>query len=258
MINGFLFNLKVNRMKKSILLGLTFVAQFGLANADVMKDAYRDYDEAKRCYIGINKSDNGINKFCMMLYAKETVENEGIQGDYKTYYLAIGNNFNSSHVSEGNVGLIIEENSDGQSDNIIAVEKYIGVGSSGEVPSAYQFKKIGFNSYGFFAETGYIGQGISQGGIFIVGDNAGQIFSAYIPTFFDNGGFYVDDEDNLESIEGEYKILTNSEGGLYPIEVTLTGNYGGKDYQNQSYIFNYDYDNQEYTIPADYPFQKLD
>lgn len=244
-------------MKQYIGFGLMILGmQYASANEHIMKDAYRNYDAAQKCYMGINKTDNGIDKFCMKLHANETAANDQFQNQFKTYYLAIGNNMEDSHVSTGNVGLIIEDNGEGYDNRVIAQEKYINAGSSGYPPIDYKFNKIGFNSYGFFTETGYTGQGVTQGGILIVGDNNDKIFTAYIPSFYDDSGFAGEEES--ESISATYKILNNKQQQIYPIEMIFNGNYSGKEYRQKSYVLQFDAQQQKYILPADYPFEDPD
>ncbi len=245
-------------MKKYIGLSLMgIMLQFASANDAIMKDAYRNYDAKQKCYMGINKSEHGIDKFCMKLHANETVASDRFPDHFKTYYLAVGNNVEDSHVSAGNIGLIIEDNGEGYDNNLMAQEKYVSAGSSGYAPTDYKFNKIGFNSYGFFTETGYTGQGITQGGMLIIGDNDGKIFTAYIPSFFDNSGF-TDDENELESIGATYKILKNNQQKIYPIEITFNGKYEGKTYHQKSYVLQFDEQKQKYIIPSGYPFADPD
>lgn len=239
-------------MKKYIGFGLMIMGmQYTFANQNIMQDAYRNYDVAQKCYMGINKTEYGVDKFCMNLHANETVANDQFQNQFKTYYLTVGNNVDNAHVSAGNIGLIIKDNGEGYDNRLIAQEKYISAGSSGYAPTDYKFNKIGFNSYGFFTEIGYTGQGVTQGGILIVGDNDGKIFNAYIPSFFDDSGF--SDESN-ESISATYKILNNNQQQIYPIEMTFNGKYEDKEYRQKSYILQFDAQKQKYVLPSDYPF----
>lgn len=204
-------------MNKYISLTLVFIGMnTAIANEKVMNDAYRNYDSKQKCYMAMNKTDNGIEQFCMKLHAYETVTNDQFPDQFKTYYLAVGNNIEESHVSTGNIGLIIEGNGEGYDNRLIAQNKFISAGSSGYAPTDYKFNKIGFNSYGFFTETGYTAQGITQGGMLIIGENNGEVFNAYIPTYYDNSG-YVAEDGGIESIEAKYKILVNKNNEMYPI-----------------------------------------
>lgn len=241
-------------MKKYIGCGLMIIGmQYTFANENIMKDAYRNYDASQQCYMAMNKTEDSVDKFCMKLHAKETVENDNFQDQFKTYYLAVGNNVDDAHMASGNIGLIIEDNGEGYDNRLIAQEKYISTGSFGYAPIDYKFNKIGFNSYGFFTETGYTGQGITQGGILIIGDNDGKAFNAYIPSFFDNGGF-TDEESKMESISASYKILQDNQKHIYPIEITFNGKYEGKEYRQKSYVLQFDEKKQQYILPSDYPF----
>lgn len=241
-------------MKEYIGFGLMMLSMpLTLANQNIMKDAYRNYDDQLGCYIGINKIQHGIDKFCMVLKAHETVPNEDVKGQYKTYYLATGDNIETSHVSEGNIGLVIEDNGEGQESRIIAEKKFIGAGSSGYAPTDYTFHKIGVNSYAFFTETGYTTQGITSGGLLIVGDDNGKIFTDYIPTFYDDSGHVAEDGD-MAVIDAKYIVLPDNENKMYPIKITMNGNYQGKAYDNKSYFLNFNGKTNRYILPANYPF----
>lgn len=246
-------------MKRYAILGLLLAMPLSFAKTDVMKAAYPIYSESELCYLATKETESGTHQYCVSLYANEAVSNEEKEGHYKTYYLAVGDNFDKAHVSQGNIGLIIEDNGEGFESNIIAQNLFIDAGSSGYAPLDYQFSKLGFNSYGFVTETGYTGQGISQGGILIVGDHNGKIFDAYIPTFYDDSEHYLDDdhEEFSEIIEGSYEFIINEQNPMYDIKVTLNGRYIDTEYKNQSYIMTFDEQMQQYNIPDDYPLKPL-
>lgn len=244
-------------MKKYAILGLMLAMPLATAKTDVMKEAYKEYSESEMCYFATKETESGISQYCVSLYANEAVPNEAQEGHYKTYYLAVGDNFEKAHVLQGNIGLIIEDNGKGFESKVIAQELFIDAGSSGYAPTDYQFQKIGFNSYGFVAETGYMGQGVSQGGIMIVGDHNGKIFDSYIPTFYDDSSHYAggDHEELSESIEGSYELIPNDQQKMYDIKVTLNGYYIGTEFKDQSFVMTFDEQMQQYNIPADYPLK---
>lgn len=246
-------------MKKYAILGLMLAMSFASAKTDVMKEAYKEYSESEMCYFATKETESGTSQYCVSLYATENVPNEVKEGHSKTYYLAVGDNFETAHVLQGNIGLIIEDNSEGFEGKVIAQELFIDAGSSGHAPVDYQFHKIGFNSYGFVTETGYTGQGISMGGMMIVGDHNGKIFDAYIPTFYDDSGHYAggDHEVLSDIIEGSYEFMPNNQQKMYDIKITLNGRYIGTEYNDQSFIMIFDEQMQQYNIPADYPLKPL-
>lgn len=246
-------------MKKYAILGLMLTMPLASAKTDVMKDAYKEYSESELCYLATKETESGTNQYCVSLYANEAVLNEEKEGHYKTYYLAVGDNFEKAHVFQDNVGLIIEDNGEGFESNVIAQELFIDAGSSGYAPTDYKFHKIGFNSYGFVTETGDTAQGVSQGGIMVVGDHNGKIFDSYIPTFYDDSDHYADDDykDLSDIIEGNYEIMDNDQQQMYDIKVTLNGHYLGTEYKDQSYIMTFDEQMQQYNIPDDYPLKLL-
>ncbi len=157
----------------------------------VMEDFYGPYDRHQKCWI----SHIGGDTICMRPHRLDQVSVGGINH----YFLVIGGNRldengmpQQSHADAGVMGLIIFKDNGRNLKLVAKNDLHAAIGSFGSIPAEEQFavREIGPNdTYGWIAESGWMGQGITitYSGIFVaIGDTIADLGS--LPSHYDNSG----------------------------------------------------------------------
>ncbi|MDF1607110.1 hypothetical protein PZ897_02865 [Hoeflea sp. YIM 152468] len=158
--------------------------------AAVMEEFYGRYDKRLKCWVG----SGGSGKICMRPHLLASVP--GAAG--LTHYVAMSGYAPTSdggradcHACSGKLGLVMLR---GESTHLTLVARNSlaeDAGSWGATPSeeAFRVVRLGQGNHGWLMESGYTGQGYTEGGVTVfaaIGDKIVDL--GFIPTHSDNGG----------------------------------------------------------------------
>lgn len=193
-------------------------------------------------------------EFCMENIDQQVLTTDKMPATEKQIMLFASDNQTTEHHSAtGNIGFAVQE-------YLPDVEGFlldenlldIPIGAFGKAPTEFEFHEIGDNNFGYIVETSNNYQGVESGGIYIIGENDGEIFHQYIPTHADDFGYHGDAE-AAETITYTMEIVDDEESAIFPILITLNGKYDGKEYQNRDFLLVFDEKKQKYITPDNYP-----
>lgn len=203
----------------------------------------------------INQKNGDHHLFCMSKVDQKTRKTDKTPMTAKQYSLFSSDNLTTNHHgATGNIGFAVIEYRPSDKQTLIHKEALnIPLGSFGKAPTEFSFHQIGINNFGYILQTTSHYQGIESGGVQIIGENNGQIFYQYIPTFSDDFGAHGD-EKIAKTITYTINIqdqepVTN----IFPLKIILNGKYEGVEYHQQEFLLYFDEAQQQYIKPDNYP-----
>lgn len=203
----------------------------------------------------INQKNGEKHTFCMTKVDQEIRQSGQDSKTMKQFSLFTSDNQTANHHgAKGNIGFAVIEYIPNRKQTLIHEEVFnIPLGSFGKAPTEFSFQQFGMNNYGYIIENSINYQGVESGGIQIIGENNGQIFQQYIPTFFDDFSYHGDQsiaETLTYTLSIEDHKTTNK---MFPIKITLNGKYEGVEYHQQTFLFHFDEKQHQYIKPDNYP-----
>lgn len=192
--------------------------------------------------------------FCMAKIDQKTRKTDQNPVTAKQLSLFAGDNRTThQHHAPGNLGFTVIEYRPSDKQALIHEAFFnIPLGTFGKAPTEFTFHKLGDNNFGYILETKTNNQGIESGGIQIIGENGGKIFHQYIPTFASDFGDNAD-KGIAEKITYTLNILEDSAQPIFPMTITLNGQYQGIEYREQTFLLTFDVAQQKYIQPDNYP-----
>lgn len=237
---------------------------------------YSNYSDSHRCYFNEDIYNNDNPFWCMRYDASEVVSTptgkyiylllrgvmliESENKNRENYPIIINSknnkkNYEKYYASHGESGVVamfvFKQNGSGW--QLSYANKHIEVPSSGwgSTPENWILQQFGKNIYGFTNKSVDGGQGVFDGVHSILLPNIAKSISVYTVSSEANyvgAGF----DANLTSTLKPRKDLS-SNGGIYPLELMITGYLGTKKYSNTKCIVRFNSQENNYILPKNCP-----
>lgn len=262
-------------IKYSVLATMALFAVPALAQ-DVMtllKPYYPIYNHANQCqgvWANNGSYDGQTNEayqsgYCVKLNSQYTVNTT--QGK-RLYVITTGDVAfdkygqvsSGSHVQSGLVGVFVfKPKGDGW--QIESANPYINAGSFGRAIDAWQFVKLGVDTWGFVGEHADVHYGIFESSkVILTPDGLGGVMDNWIATSYHDDSFgCLEAKEQGKTCDGIDSVMVVETdrvvNGFYPLSFIMTGHFLGKEYRYQDYRIIYK-SNKGYVTPRDYPLNK--
>ncbi len=221
----------------------------GQSVKQLMNKYYSPVNKSTNCRYIIGGNTN--EKKCMKVKKAKQVKTKYGK---RLYLLMTGNAVESSgHVATGVVGMFVLAPDGKNKWKVVSAKPKMNIGSWGEAPTDWTFRKFAPNKWGFLATTGY-----GMGGQFTEGFN---ILTPSGKSIKHNLIMASDNFDNCElskvacyDLSAKIKINRSKiVNGYYPLILTVNGkSETGKRYKNRKYQATYK-KGKGYTTPKNYP-----
>jgi len=234
---------------------------FNIVSADPIVDSvlsrvYDGYDQQNACWRAQHYEGDG---FCCLKIKRQDRLNTAKSA--RLYLLLTGQCYNNkgelddSHASSGIVGAFVL----GLGENnisIIAGHPRMPMGSWGTPPEDWSLIKLGPNDYwGWKAEGGYSGQGVSWSWYSFLVPYGKSIRELTAPlSFDDSGNCSEENECRLTTIDGKLEIdSTQIDVAVFPLHLTLKGKVKGKKLAPKTWVLPFDTKSWSYKKPKGLP-----